>query len=505
MAKGGAFGLVMAGLLGCGPQVAVPSRDTETDDTTGTSTMSVPATTVSPDTTRGEDEVDVDDGEDDVIVDDFPSVDVGGGMCMGDCSARLDLLVVVDNSAGMGEKQLALAGALARLVDDLRTFTDANGDPSTFDVQVMVTTTDVGNPQCTPFRPRGYEPAMGAPVFEGCNARIGDFTGLSAPAVTIPEACTNVCPADVVPADPFVAFTGTKLDNVPDVAPLDVDGDGTDDSAVAQTIACLVPQGINGCGFESPLEAMLQALNPDAEWNVGPRPFLREDATLGIVLLTDEADCSFSDYAGLTDPQWQEINPDTGQTSATSAICWNAGVECDGPDAQGVYSSCASVDGPLHPISRYTNYLRDHLVDAMGKDVFMLALAGVPPVTEYNANAPFQPVAGGEFDLIVRDWIDGEYPMGDILPAEWAEGVDAARKTFLYGIGPGCTGEAIAGEFAGQALPSHRVMDVCHALDLDDATRCAVGSICDDSYDGALAFVQGIFTLRRRSGLPPKG
>ena len=59
-----------------------------------------------------------------------------------------------------------------------------------------------------------------------------------------------------------------------------------------EALSCIAPQGIDGCGFESPLEAMAQALNPDAAWNTAERPFLRPGGVLAIVILTDEVDCS---------------------------------------------------------------------------------------------------------------------------------------------------------------------------------------------------------------------
>jgi hypothetical protein len=44
-------------------------------------------------------------------------------------------------------------------------------------------------------------------------------------------------------------------------------------------------------------------------------------------------------------------------------------------------------------------------------------------------------------DLVYREWKDGPYPMGDLLPDDLANGETAATKEFEFGIGPGCTGE----------------------------------------------------------------
>ena len=37
---------------------------------------------------------------------------------------------------------------------------------------------------------------------------------------------------------------------------------------VEGALSCIGPQGINGCGYEAPLEAMLQAINPGAAFGL---------------------------------------------------------------------------------------------------------------------------------------------------------------------------------------------------------------------------------------------
>jgi hypothetical protein len=202
----------------------------------------------------------------------------------------------------------------------------------------------------------------------------------------------------------------------------------------------------------------------------------------------------------MEDEAYQEVNPDNANNQASSAICWNAGVSCTGPDANGVYTNCTSInDQKLQPIERYTQYLVDDLRENQQKEVIMLGILGVPLVTQYNPVAPFNPIAGGELDLVYRDWVDGTYPAGDILPLEAADGVTAADKQFDFGIGPGCTGVPdIMGVSTGQATPNTRVMEVCHALDYtDDLTgeekiRCCITSICDSDFSPAIDCLTGI-------------
>ncbi|MFO0637465.1 MAG: hypothetical protein U0168_31965 [Nannocystaceae bacterium] len=72
-----------------------------------------------------------------------------------------------------------------------------------------------------------------------------------------------------------------------------------------------------------------------------------------------------------------------------------------------------------------------------GREVIMLGVLGaVPEVTAHASTPPYNPTAGGVEDLVYRLWRDPQYPDGDVLPDEWARGVDAAYKQFEFGIGP---------------------------------------------------------------------
>lgn len=404
-----------------------------------------------------------------------PGTSTGGG-CQGDCADRqLDVVFVVDNTVGMAVVQSRLASAAEEFFSSIDLLEAQYG--ILFDLHVMVTTTDNGNPLCTPFEPKGYNPAHGEPISSPCTERLDHFTSLSG-TTSVPEACTDVCPIPIGPNDAYIARYGDD-DNVPE---------GT----ATEALRCLVPQGINGCGYEQPLETALQALNPGAEWNLGPAPFVRDDADLLIVLATNEADCSVADYGIMADPSVYNTNPDTGMPEPSSGLCWNTGVACDGPDAGGEYSNC-SVDDPqgLHSLSRYTDYWLDELAIGQNKRVMMTALAGLPPVTQHSPEPPFEPTAGGIDDLVVRDWIDSPFPAGDISPAEWDQGERAADKAFDFGPGPGCTGLDLDDQFV-QAVPPLRIASACQSLDEQGGLRCCLESVCDDQFTGAMNCTAGM-------------
>lgn len=415
---------------------------------------------------------------------------------LGGCTDQIDLLFIIDNSGSMSEEQLNLALNMPKLVSALENLTDDEGVPVDPDVHIMVTTSDSGNVLCEPFYPPGRSAENGAPISSACTDRIDRFTGLGPMPTDAQEACTTVCPTPLAPDGDFIEFSSSG-NNVPDVAPVDIDGDGIDDSAVAQTLSCVGPQGIDGCGYESPLEAMREALDPAAEWNQGSNGFLRDGGLLAVAIITDEADCSVVDETVMMDTSVQEVHPDKGVPVATSALCWNAGVTCEGPDGDGVYGSCTSTGDRLRPVQEYVEFLQDQ-----NHRVVMLGIVGIPPVTARNPDPPFQPTEGGIFDLVYRDWQDPDFPNGgDILPDEWDQGFDAAFKQYQFGIGPGCTGEDGAGGFTGQAIPPVRVREVCEALDVaddpdtfDDETeiRCCMESICDTDFSPALQCLTGL-------------
>lgn len=397
-----------------------------------------------------------DDGGDDWVL------DVGGTGGGPPPEPELDILFVIDNSFSMRHEAVNVAHNLEKIWWELEHIEDNEGNLGFLDdhdVNVMVTTTDVGGAHCEPSP--GYVASGGSPLVEGCNARAAEF---EKDGVDVFGACEAVCPVDVVPEDDFIHLDIGGASNVP--------GD-----EVGRALACLGTQGIVGCEEAQPLEAMYRALDPLAPWNTGDRPFLRDQSVLLVILISDAPDCSVSDPTIFEEPGLMNVNPDSGQPEASAAVCWNAGAECGEPDGNGVYANCTSKDAGLHPVERYQQRLSGEL----DREVMMLAALGVPEVTEHNSNPPFQPIAGGIHDLVYRDWRDGMWPTGDILEGD---GPTAAHEQWRHGIGPGCTGDDGMGGFLGQATPPLRTSEVCQSLDGegDIGVRCCIESICDGDF-----------------------
>jgi hypothetical protein len=416
----------------------------------------------------------------------------------------------------MGEEQLNLAKNFPMLIEQLESLEDGRGNRVGADVNIMVTTTDFDNPQCHgPWTKPDYVPAKGSPISTPCVDRLERFTGYGDDPLVIEEACLEVCDptAPARATDQFIHF--------------DADGSNVVGGSPADALACLGPQGIDGCGYEAPLESMSQALNPTACWNDPERctdpawawieaPFLRQGAVLAIAIITDEADCSVKDFSIMDEPVFMALDPATSVPMPSSAICWNAGVVCTGLDPRtGEYSGCVSAnkdaqgqvgvadaDAVLHPLQRYKGLLGE--LRDQGREVIMLGVLGVPEVVDHADVPPYQPTAGGLQALVYRDWRDPDVPAGgDILPDEWNDGVQAEDKQFEFGIGPGCTGyDPVTDTYTGQAIPPVRIRDVCESLDTPDdpdtpgvdetRIRCCVESICDDDFSLAIRCLTGL-------------
>jgi hypothetical protein len=434
----------------------------------------------------------LDAGDTEEYLDLPPSDTEGIPQCSADGSCnKLDILFVIDNSGSMGEEQKNLATNFPYLIQKIRTLKDKKNVDVNADVNIMVTTSDFGHPLCSDFYKDGYTPAKGAPISTACVDRLSRFTAYGG-TPSIPTACTDGCmPGNAaVPMGPFINFTKDSS-NV-----MDPDGMG---DPVADALACVGPQGIDGCGMEATLETMLQALDPGKDWNKGSQPFLRPGAVLAIIIVTDEEDCATKDYAYFdpskkNDPMynqyWEDLPNMPGvKMDPTSAVCWNAGTDCPDADMNGQYECVSADKGVLQPLDRYKSYLQDVLIKDKNKQVVMLGILGVPLVTAHNDKPPFQPTAGGVFDLIYRDWVPG-----DILPGDPK---DAATKQYEFGIGPGCSNPA-----TGQAVPPVRIKEVCESLDTPDdpstpnvdetQIRCCIESICDTDFSAAINCLSGI-------------
>jgi hypothetical protein len=164
---------------------------------------------------------------------------------------NLDILFMIDNSSSMTSMQQKLLAQLPNFMNVLE------GLPMKPNLHVAVISSDLGAPSDTNI---------------GCTA-----SGDQGKFYSQPEgSCTGTT---ITMGDTYIS---------------DVDGVANFTDPIATVFQCIGLTGENGCGFEHQLASIDRALGSDGN---GPPPstnngFLRDEAYLGIVMLTNEDDCS---------------------------------------------------------------------------------------------------------------------------------------------------------------------------------------------------------------------
>ena len=195
-----------------------------------------------------------------------------------DSPVKLDLLFMIDDSPSMSEEQANLARNFPRLIEALKNL------PAGFpDLHLGVLSSDMG--------------AGAAPLVGGCATSLGDRGVLQV---------RGGCGLDPSKGRYLISQNGGTQNNF--------EGD------IAGVFACLATLGTAGCGFEHQLQSVRMALSGFVADNAG---FLRSDAHLAVVYITDEDDCSA--------PANSTLFEDFSNTSQdTSLRCSLAGHLCDG-------------------------------------------------------------------------------------------------------------------------------------------------------------------------------
>jgi hypothetical protein len=316
-------------------------------------------------------------------------------------ASSLDVLFVVDNSATMGPHQQRLAAAIPRFIERLSQQAQS--------LHVGVVTTNLGGLQDLPAN-------ASAPV-RSC-AGVGDDGRLQASIEAARDGTEVEC------RDAFCSMPTTVL-VAPDPACALDDQPAyqayTQAAKDTRALGCVARVGVLGCPFEQPLEAMRMALGAQ---NPG---FLRADAALAVVVLSDEDDCSVT-VAGrglytLSDQAEAELGP-------VNLRCGRAMTD-------------ASL---VHPLERYADALRA-LKPGHPERFVYTAIAGVPAVA-------------------VEQRLD---PSAILALPEMRFREDPQNLTFPK---PVCEG----------ALPGIRLVQLADVL----ATQAVVGSLCGDDVGAAL-------------------
>jgi hypothetical protein len=258
---------------------------------------------------------------------------------------KLDLLFMVDNSQSMTPLQQKLLQNFPVLMQVLKSL--PGGLP---DIHIGVVSSDMGAGQVTAI----------AQCTPGGNMGILQHT----PRIT---GCTP-------PQDAYIAATqGEATKNY----------DGT----IEDAFSCIAALGQGGCGYEHQLESVAVALGARGTAPAENAGFLRPDAALAIVLITNEDDCSAPPDTLLFDTTSMLVSDPLGPNQ--SYRCNEFGHLCGGvrPPRVGnlgdmvTLADCHSAeDGTLNRISDYVA-----LFKGLKPDPSMVSVAAITgPVTPYT-------------------------------------------------------------------------------------------------------------------------
>jgi hypothetical protein len=375
---------------------------------------------------------------------------------------KVDLLFVIDNSGSMSQEQAKLARTVPSLLGILATGNHSGkrsvaDEPTDFvpaeSIHVGVISTDIGingAPSQNSCGDRSFSPTD--PDTRQSVTRInkpyGDdgsllsatdvaVAGIFAPSEGGGEVQLVVPPepscAEVELAEPFLSYEPDEL---------------FEDTGFA--FSCISKLGRNGCGLEQQLEAMLKALTPAGSQRFtfsgnsrgqGTKPgtnagFLRDDAILAVVHISDEEDCSIPDASrAIFD-------------STSMVVAGGINVRCGLPENQGF----------LQPVERYVEGLKA-LKPARYRDRIVFAgIVGLP--TRSDTGAAVHSGEANFAELLER-------PDMQFTQRRNASGTDDEPV-------PTCVSE----HGDGSAAPGRRFLEVAAAF----GDHGLAASICEDSY-----------------------
>lgn len=263
----------------------------------------------------------------------------------------IDILFSIDDSPGMLDKQTNLKSHFPAFVNVLNSI--EGGLPS---VHIGVISTDLGT--------MGTRDAVGGP---GVGSGTGSCSG-SGKNGNLQTNGTSLVSGSYI--NDSRNLDGTRAVNYT--------------GSLTAAFSAIASLGAAGCGFEQQLESIRRALNNNST-NAG---FLRPDALLAVVILTDEDDCSFS-HSTLLGSDTSTLGP------LQSFRCTRFGVTCSGggntPDemnATGTKTGCQSNEQSsyLEPVETYSTFLKSLKSDT--SNVLVGAITGPPSAFAVELRSP---------------------------------------------------------------------------------------------------------------------
>jgi hypothetical protein len=363
-------------------------------------------------------------------------------------NGRLDLLFVIDDSRSMLEEQQKLGQQLPRLVKILTTG-DLNQDGDVLD--------ELDFEPITSLHLGVVSSNMGTlgqldDTVEACKG-VGD-DGVLLDTVSAAQAKQPSCAG--VAIEDYMTFAPT-------------DAEPGDPEQVASDFACVAMRGTEGCGLEQQLEAMLKAVTPEAsdiEFTVGNghgdgknAGFVREDAVLAVVHVSDEEDCSVTEKGKQLFTQGDDAVYNGPSEDFAPGTPVGLNFKC----ANAADNPLEDPDDLLQPARRFIDGLKA-LKPANPDRIIFAAIVGVP-----EAAATMMIGDQQDFSAILQleemQVMPGENSLGETS-------LDALPR-------PACTA---ANGVDGSASPARRFVEVAAGFHANGLVR----SICGASYESGL-------------------
>lgn len=276
-------------------------------------------------------------------------------------SGAVDIVFLVDDSYSMAPLQASLARAFSGFIDTLQGL--PGGLPS---LHIGVITS-----------------SLGAGVFGNVTGCAPGTVGNRDGAFVHPATCTAL-PA----SERFLIADGAVKNFIGDIS---------------QVFGCLAMTGATGCGFEQQFAstklALEKAMTVGDPENAG---FLRPNAHLALIMLTNEDDCSVPPDSLLFDPNQQSLADPLG--GLQSYRCNEFGHLCGGvapphqpPATPVTFDSCvpAESQGRLTLVSDFIAFVKG--LKSSPDKVFVAAMAG--PVTPYAVESKMFMLGNGGVEV----------------------------------------------------------------------------------------------------------
>ena len=343
---------------------------------------------------------------------------------------KIDLLFMVDNSASMTPLQNKLLMQFPVFMNVLKMLPSGDGSGTGLpDIHVAVVSSDTG--------PGKFD------LSDRNCAYLGDGGKFH-------SAPTGTCTA--TPLTGGQTFLAASMNQ----GVKNYNGD------ISDAFTCIAALGDKGCGFEGQLKSVRWALDP---LNVpdGNQEFLRPDAFLAVILITNEDDCSVPDDSDLVDPTTDGVNlygPLVSYRCNEFGHLCNINGALSPPPRTGALTNiqgCISnetASGKLVRVADEVNFLKSLKTDP--NQIFVAAITG--PVTPYSIGPdPTQGGAqgvvhscmqgGGEYaDPAVRiqQWVEafGSHGLAETICANtFAPSLMAIATELSKLLGPQCIGD----------------------------------------------------------------